>query len=50
MEKVQRPWGWYQIIDQGDCYKTKNIEVDPGESLSLPVSYTHLTLPTKRIV
>ena len=34
MERVQRPWGWYQIIDQGDRYKTKNIEVDPGASLS----------------
>ena len=27
MEKVQRPWGWYQVIDEGDRYKTKNIEV-----------------------
>ena len=39
--KEERPWGWYEVIDQGDRFKVKNIEVKPG-----PVSYTHLTLPT----
>tara|TARA_S200002703_G_scaffold159965_1_gene175760 strand:- start:6483 stop:6824 length:342 start_codon:yes stop_codon:yes gene_type:complete len=35
MEKVERPWGWYRVIDEGGRYKTKNIEVNPGCSLSL---------------
>ena len=35
MEKIERPWGWYQVIDSGGRYKTKNIEVLPGHSLSL---------------
>ena len=37
--KVERPWGWYEVIDQGDRYKTKNIEVNPGERLSLQYHY-----------
>ena len=31
----QRPWGWYLVIDQGDRYKVKSIEVNPNASLSL---------------
>tara|TARA_B100001996_G_scaffold350006_1_gene309090 strand:- start:2367 stop:2708 length:342 start_codon:yes stop_codon:yes gene_type:complete len=31
----ERPWGWYLVIDQGDRYKVKSIEVKPGASLSL---------------
>ena len=30
-----RPWGWYLVIDQGDRYKVKSIEVNPNASLSL---------------
>ena len=33
--KEERPWGWYEVIDQGDRYKVKNIEVKPGHRLSL---------------
>lgn len=33
--KVQRPWGWYDSIDQGDCFKVKRIQVKPGARLSL---------------
>ncbi len=33
--KVHRPWGWYDIIDQGECFKVKRIQVNPGASLSL---------------
>ena len=33
--KEERPWGWYEVIDQGDRYKVKNIEVKPDSSLSL---------------
>ena len=35
MTKVERPWGWYDVIDEGDRYKVKSIEVKPGEKLSL---------------
>ena len=33
--KEERPWGWYNVIDKGDRYKVKNLEVKPGSSLSL---------------
>lgn len=33
--KVNRPWGWYDSIDQGDRFKVKRIQVNPGASLSL---------------
>jgi mannose-1-phosphate guanylyltransferase/mannose-6-phosphate isomerase len=33
--KVYRPWGWYDSIDEGDCFKVKRIYVKPGASLSL---------------
>ena len=33
--KEERPWGWYEVIDTGDRYKVKNIEVKPGHRLSL---------------
>ena len=34
-DKKDRPWGWYLVMDQGDRYKVKSIEVKPGASLSL---------------
>ncbi len=33
--KVYRPWGWYDSLDQGDCFQVKRIVVDPGGILSL---------------
>ena len=33
--KEERPWGWYEVIDQGDRFKVKNIEVKPVHRLSL---------------
>ncbi len=33
--KEERPWGWYDVIDQGDRYKVKSIEVNSNASLSL---------------
>ena len=33
--KTERPWGWYEVIDQGERFKVKNIEVNPGHRLSL---------------
>ena len=33
--KVHRPWGTYTVLEQGDGFKIKRIEVKPGGSLSL---------------
>jgi mannose-1-phosphate guanylyltransferase/mannose-6-phosphate isomerase len=33
--KVHRPWGWYDSVDESDCFKVKLIQVNPGASLSL---------------
>lgn len=33
--KVQRPWGWYDCIDEGGRFKVKRIQVKPKASLSL---------------
>jgi len=33
--KVNRPWGWYDNIDEGERFKVKRIQVNPGASLSL---------------
>jgi mannose-1-phosphate guanylyltransferase/mannose-6-phosphate isomerase len=30
-----RPWGWYQTIDDGDRFRVKHIQVNPGAKLSL---------------
>ena len=33
--KVFRPWGWFDSIDEGENFKVKRIQVNPGASLSL---------------
>lgn len=33
--KVIRPWGWYDSVDEGERFKVKRIQVNPGASLSL---------------
>ena len=33
--KVHRPWGYYDSIDEGERFKVKHIQVNPGASLSL---------------
>ncbi len=33
--KVTRPWGWYDSVDEGERFKVKRIQVNPGASLSL---------------
>ena len=33
--RVHRPWGWYQSLNQGDRYQVKCIMVKPGGQLSL---------------
>ncbi|MBI5276445.1 MAG: mannose-1-phosphate guanylyltransferase/mannose-6-phosphate isomerase [Burkholderiales bacterium] len=35
--RSHRPWGWYEVIDQGERFKVKRICVKPGASLSLQV-------------
>ena len=37
--KVARPWGWYDSIDEGECFKVKRIQVRPGASLSLQMHH-----------
>jgi len=39
MEKIERPWGWYQVIDTCERTKVKKIQVNPGCSLSLQFHY-----------
>ena len=37
--KVRRPWGWYDLIDEGEHFKVKRIQVKPGASLSLQMHH-----------
>tara|TARA_R100000742_G_C4179514_1_gene15111 strand:- start:59 stop:400 length:342 start_codon:yes stop_codon:yes gene_type:complete len=37
--KEERPWGWYDVIEEGDRYKVKCIEVETGQKLSLQSHY-----------
>jgi len=37
--KVNRPWGWYDSVDQGERFKVKRIQVKPGASLSLQMHH-----------
>ena len=40
MTKEERPWGSYEVINEGSRYKVKCIEVASGSSLSLQ-RHTH---------
>ena len=35
MTQVQKPWGWYQVLDEGTNYVVKKIYVKPNERFSL---------------
>jgi len=37
--KVNRPWGWYDSVDEGERFKVKHIQVKPGASLSLQMHH-----------
>jgi mannose-1-phosphate guanylyltransferase/mannose-6-phosphate isomerase len=37
--KVNRPWGWYDSVEEGERFKVKRIQVKPGESLSLQMHH-----------
>ena len=34
--RTERPWGFYEVINKGQSFKVKLIEVLPGRRLSLP--------------
>jgi mannose-1-phosphate guanylyltransferase len=36
---AHRPWGTYTVLEEGDGYKMKRIEVKPGASLSLQMHH-----------
>lgn len=40
MERIEKPWGFYEVLAEGDCYKVKRLVVRPGHRLSLQ-SHTH---------
>ncbi len=35
IERVERPWGWYESIDETTGFKVKRIGVHPGQQISL---------------
>lgn len=37
--KVYRPWGWYDLIDVGDRFQVKRIQVKPGARLSVQLHH-----------
>ena len=37
--RVQRPWGWYESVDQGPRFQVKRILVKPGARLSLQMHH-----------
>ncbi|MBU5638646.1 phosphomannose isomerase type II C-terminal cupin domain [Geomonas sp. Red69] len=39
MERGERPWGTYTVLDEHNGYKIKRIEVFPGQRLSLQMHH-----------
>jgi mannose-6-phosphate isomerase len=39
MERGERPWGTYTVLDEHNGYKIKRIEVIPGQRLSLQMHH-----------
>jgi mannose-6-phosphate isomerase len=39
MERGERPWGSYTVLDEHTGYKIKRIEVQPGQRLSLQMHH-----------
>lgn len=39
MERGERPWGTYTVLDENNGYKIKRIEVLPGQRLSLQMHH-----------
>jgi mannose-6-phosphate isomerase len=39
MERGERPWGTYTVLEENRNYKIKRIEVNPGQRLSLQMHH-----------
>ena len=39
MERGERPWGTYTVLEENSSYKIKRIEVNPGQRLSLQMHH-----------
>uniref|UniRef100_A0A831UFB8 Cupin domain-containing protein n=1 Tax=Geobacter metallireducens TaxID=28232 RepID=A0A831UFB8_GEOME len=39
MERGERPWGTYTVLEENNSYKIKRIEVNPGQRLSLQMHH-----------
>lgn len=35
MKKIQRPWGWYENLQQDNYYKVKRLYIEPLKKISL---------------
>lgn len=33
--KLNRPWGWFEVLNEGHSYKVKRIIINPGNAISL---------------
>jgi mannose-1-phosphate guanylyltransferase/mannose-6-phosphate isomerase len=33
--RVNRPWGWFETLDEANSFKVKRIQINPGKSISL---------------
>lgn len=34
-KRVNRPWGWFETLEESDSFKVKRIQINPGKSISL---------------
>ena len=32
---INRPWGWFELIEEGSSHKVKHIQINPGRAISL---------------
>ena len=39
MERGERPWGTYTVLEENKSYKIKRIDVNPGQRLSLQMHH-----------
>lgn len=39
LERGERPWGTYTVLEENNSYKIKRIEVNPGQRLSLQMHH-----------
>ena len=41
IERVERPWGWYETVSEAPGSKVKRIRVQPGHRISLQKHHLH---------